>query len=192
MVDVEHDSHELAWAAGLADGEAWFGIAKGPPWTPSVQIGQKHRGVLDRFQRAVGAGRVSGPYGTGPNPMYSYHAAGDTARPVMSLLLPWLSEVKLEQIDRTRVRCADWRAIHPSRAQGLKTHCPQGHPYDAANTYRSKRGRHCRPCGVEKARERRSTVEGRERINAARRAGRAARKNALQNQLPMGWVDHGE
>lgn len=30
----------------------------------------------------------------------------------------------------------------------FKTHCPQGHPYDEQNTYRSPQGRrHCRACG---------------------------------------------
>lgn len=34
------------------------------------------------------------------------------------------------------------------RYQSKKTHCPQGHPYDEANTYITKRGkRHCRACG---------------------------------------------
>lgn len=34
----------------------------------------------------------------------------------------------------------------------LKTHCPQGHPYDEANTYRSKTGRVCRACGRDRRR----------------------------------------
>jgi hypothetical protein len=33
---------------------------------------------------------------------------------------------------------------------GQRTHCPHGHPYDAANTYIDKRGgRHCRACSRE-------------------------------------------
>lgn len=36
-----------------------------------------------------------------------------------------------------------------------RTHCPQGHPYDDANTYTSKKGsRHCRTCHRERERER--------------------------------------
>lgn len=31
-------------------------------------------------------------------------------------------------------------------ANGAKTHCPKGHPYDEANTRRSGTGRHCRTC----------------------------------------------
>jgi len=33
--------------------------------------------------------------------------------------------------------------------QRAKTHCPRGHPYDEANTYRSRGGRYCRTCKRE-------------------------------------------
>ncbi len=33
-----------------------------------------------------------------------------------------------------------------------KTHCPNGHPYDAQNTYHTGRGRQCRTCRLEKKR----------------------------------------
>lgn len=40
--------------------------------------------------------------------------------------------------------------------QRAKTHCPQGHPYDEANTYiNPRRQRVCRTCGRDKMRERR-------------------------------------
>jgi hypothetical protein len=36
-----------------------------------------------------------------------------------------------------------------------KTHCVNGHPFDAENTYTTKQGkRHCRACNRDKARER--------------------------------------
>lgn len=43
------------------------------------------------------------------------------------------------------------RGVGPSAVNATKTHCPQGHPYDAENTYRYKRpdggfGRKCRQC----------------------------------------------
>lgn len=34
---------------------------------------------------------------------------------------------------------------------GERTHCPQGHPYDEANTYRYRGGRYCRACRNETA-----------------------------------------
>lgn len=39
------------------------------------------------------------------------------------------------------------RGTGPSARHAATTHCPQGHPYDAENTYRDRRGgRHCRIC----------------------------------------------
>jgi hypothetical protein len=46
------------------------------------------------------------------------------------------------------------RAPTSQAAQNVvKTHCPQGHPYDFVNTYVSKRGsRNCRACARERMR----------------------------------------
>lgn len=46
------------------------------------------------------------------------------------------------------------RGTHNNAA---KTHCPQGHPYDEANTYRSpvRSNRHCRKCHVAKKKRQR-------------------------------------
>jgi len=43
-------------------------------------------------------------------------------------------------------------------AKGKKTHCPQGHPYNAENTYIdiSKNGRRCRTCAKDRRKNRRS------------------------------------
>lgn len=40
---------------------------------------------------------------------------------------------------------------HGAHPMSSKTHCPQGHPYDAENTYRppGRRERHCRTCRTE-------------------------------------------
>ena len=34
----------------------------------------------------------------------------------------------------------------PTAVHAAKTHCPDGHPYDAANTYMWRGHRHCREC----------------------------------------------
>lgn len=62
-------------------------------------------------------------------------------------------------------------AIH----QTSKTHCPQGHPYDEANTYwmtdrKGRRGRACRTCRTERDRQRPSGWQ-RNRAKAAQLAG---------------------
>lgn len=46
------------------------------------------------------------------------------------------------------------RGTAPSAMNAAKTHCPQGHPYDEANTYVSAKGsRHCRQCHAERQRQ---------------------------------------
>jgi hypothetical protein len=46
------------------------------------------------------------------------------------------------------------RGLSVSTFNRLKTHCPVGHPYDAANTYVSRRGsRICRACARERDRQ---------------------------------------
>lgn len=42
------------------------------------------------------------------------------------------------------------RGFSPAANNARKTHCPQGHPYDEANTYRYKTQRACRACQRER------------------------------------------
>mgnify|MGYP001599849985 CR=1 FL=1 len=77
--------------------------------------------------------------------------------------------LELDHLCRVR-RCVNPLHLEPvTRAENLrrspitfvainlaKTHCPQGHPYDEANTYRTRDGgRVCRACKRERERERR-------------------------------------
>lgn len=56
----------------------------------------------------------------------------------------------IEEGDRQRRRAKERGAV----PQSSKTQCPQGHPYDAANTYIDRTNRrHCRRCGREQMRE---------------------------------------
>lgn len=48
---------------------------------------------------------------------------------------------------------------HGTHAQAAKTHCPQGHPYDAVNTHMAKSGgRRCRRCNADRAARRYALV----------------------------------
>ncbi len=55
------------------------------------------------------------------------------------------------------------------------THCPQGHPYDEANTYRRKTKRYCLECRRESDRRRRGAAWWREYRRRRREAGRTVR-----------------
>lgn len=115
-----NDSHyELAWAAGFWDGEGCMNftdnlgtLADGSrkryrQW--HAVIGQKNRRVLDRFQKAVGMGKVYGPYKSSIKNLvkppeetaYNYQWRVGSVNDVTALgmlLWPWLSEEKREQI----------------------------------------------------------------------------------------------
>lgn len=68
----------------------------------------------------------------------------------------------LDHLCRVR-HCVNPRHLEPvtrkenvrrGNGKGKETHCPQGHPYDSANTYFSKArfGRSCRTCNKERSR----------------------------------------
>ncbi len=100
------DRAEIAWAAGLFEGEGTFYLrreAKRPLMTPepSASMTQVEREVLDRFCAIVGFGKVRGPYGPysgnrKPYHQWYTHAAGDVRR-LLDLLSPWLSDRRKRQ-----------------------------------------------------------------------------------------------
>ena len=102
------DELELAWAAGLFDGEGHTGVQKQKKQNkvyvyPLVQVVQADREVLDRFATAVGVGSVYGPfkaYGTQSKPTYHYRVTGKKARVVIDRLTPYLGTVKRLQAQR--------------------------------------------------------------------------------------------
>lgn len=52
------------------------------------------------------------------------------------------------------------QVAHGTHHHARKTHCPQGHPYDAANTYLHPRGRVCRACKRDGDRKRYRKLTG--------------------------------
>lgn len=90
---------DFAWAAGFFDGEGHVGFHKQRKYrTVRASITQLDRRVLDKFQRIVGIGHVSGPHknGSGERPRY-YHYTAQGFNAVYALygvLAPYLSEIK--------------------------------------------------------------------------------------------------
>lgn len=85
---------ELAWAAGFFDGEGWFSV---PDRGQSLElgVGQKMQPALERFQAAVGVGRI---YRERNNTFFSWRAtnAADQYRTIR-LLWPYMTEPKKAQ-----------------------------------------------------------------------------------------------
>jgi hypothetical protein len=95
---------ELAWAAGLFDGEGYVGVRPVQGTARlflQVQMTQVDRRVLDRFQSAVmGLGKVYGPYPRGGNskPQFRFMTGKfEHSQAIMAMLWNWLSPVKREQ-----------------------------------------------------------------------------------------------
>src|SRR6266404_5019609 len=98
---------ELAWSAGLFDGEGWVGytgVSRRGGHQFSLVVNQVDRRVLDRFAAAVGVGHVSGPRlsarhdGYHRQPQYRYAVGSHPqVQAVCALLWTWLSPVKRAQ-----------------------------------------------------------------------------------------------
>lgn len=62
-------------------------------------------------------------------------------------------------------------------ANGAKTHCPSGHAYTSANTYRDSRGRRCRICMRQHRRN--YKLRHPERVREKNRAYKARKREAV-------------
>lgn len=94
---------ELAWAAGFFDGEGntYVRVPTGRDYGyVVVSVGQCDPRPLERFQEAVNAGHVYGPYdhkGKNNSPVWRWQANGWEARRVLAQLSWFLSRPKYEQ-----------------------------------------------------------------------------------------------
>jgi hypothetical protein len=123
---------ELAWAAGLFEGEGWIG-PKGA--RAGMSLSMTDEDVVERFAAVVECGTVSGPWvRTGHperKPMFSWQASGraDVAR-LLDLFLPWMGVRRKARMETVRLRLTP----PPDR-------CPNGHPKTPETTYLHQDGR---------------------------------------------------
>ena len=106
------DPAEIGWAAGLYEGEGTFH----PNYTKDgiyfrMAINMTNRGVLEKFQRIVGCGSITGPY-TPSNPRWSQTytwriGAYEGVQQVVNLLWDHLSPERQEQILRVYSEVTD-------------------------------------------------------------------------------------
>lgn len=88
---------DLAWAAGLFDGEGYSGVqlvSRARRTTPErnihVTITQREREVLDKFQEAVGVGRVYTTTNRG-KVLYCFDTGKfEHVQHILAVLWPWL------------------------------------------------------------------------------------------------------
>jgi hypothetical protein len=97
---------EFAWACGLFEGEGT--IVANRRWaSPVMRVTMADRDVLERFERAVGVGRINGPYGPyGKSRKVQYEWSLYTRDGIATLLArmrPWLSARRLAQAERVYI-----------------------------------------------------------------------------------------
>jgi hypothetical protein len=93
-------AEEIAWAAGLFEGEGCITESDG---RLNTRITNTDDSVLERFRDIVDAGTVYGPYerherdGFDRKPVFVWVAAEESALDVLALFGPWLSARRLER-----------------------------------------------------------------------------------------------
>jgi hypothetical protein len=111
---------ELAWLAGLLEGEGSFGSDSAD--YPSVQITMTDRDVISRVARAFGS-TERGPYktrtpaGNSGVPVWRAHAYGNRAAGWMMTLYPLMGERRKEKI---RIALAAWKTRSPKHQKAWK------------------------------------------------------------------------
>lgn len=152
---------EVAWMAGLFEGEGCFEIAKNGGVRATVRMTDLD--VIERFDALLPCGREIGVVdpGHGYKTQYQWRVGPEKTRELITLVLPWLGERRagrarevLHHLD-TRLGTGGW---HKS-----KTHCRQGHEYTPENTYLPpgtdhRRCRACRTVWTREYRERKAAA----------------------------------
>lgn len=158
------NTHELAWAAGLFDGEghtrADFHSKSTTTLCPRIDVAQSDRFVLDRFRGVVGVGRVYGPYARKGDrahnkPKFNYiETEFEPVQAIIAMIWRWLSPMKREQAKIALRRTIEMARVAPGR-QASRPTCKYGHPRTPENihTFVGRAGytyRQCRACSREK------------------------------------------
>lgn len=106
---------EIAWAAGLFEGEGSISIARrfrdGRTVYMRLNVTSTDKDVLERFAVVVGCGKAVGRHRGGPHkPIWDWEAnrVEDTGR-VISLLRPWLGQRRLARLAEIEAEVAESR-----------------------------------------------------------------------------------
>lgn len=138
---------EIAWAAGLVDGEGNIHGTKNG--TVTLAIAMCDAQCLWRFHRIFGGSMSKWIVKPNRTAFRRISLCGKKALDAIEHMRPWLSSCKLSDLERA-LRKAPNAGKGSNWAKASRTQCPQGHPFDATNTYRytGKHGpqRICRAC----------------------------------------------
>lgn len=166
-----NDPIEVAWAAGLFEGEGCFTRSVSYPEKSKAQqrriylimnLGTTDLDVLERFHAIIGVGRISGPsQRPGWKPCWRWSVQGKSAV-ALATNEDFLRHLGSRRQARLQEILAEIAAQPPllSRRE-LNTHCRNGHAYEPDNIIWRKaprgidgKSRHCKTCWTETAKKR--------------------------------------
>lgn len=147
---------EIAWAAGLFEGEGCLRVSRNRRGnlSPMICLQMTDRDMVQRFKDILeGRGDVRGPWDKGPGrkPMYAVDICGRTdVKRVMQSFLPWLGTRRTAKAIEVLALIDTLDAAAAQRAK----HCPHGHLRSPENTYVNPKGYGiCLTCKRANARE---------------------------------------
>ncbi len=138
---------ELAWAAGLFEGEGCFAFKKDSAPRALAQIQMTDEDAVRRFHQAVGIGSVSGPRSYGDRrPSWVWNVqSNEEFQAIVAMLWYGLGQRRREKA--REILAAVRPHMRPRRGRSL---CRRGH----SDWYqRPDGGRRCRPCTLERVRD---------------------------------------
>jgi hypothetical protein len=162
-------SEEVAWAAGLFEGEGCISVYQreyGAKIQPQIRLGMTDADVVARFARIVGCGSVTVSHGpkhqaNGWKPLHQWVVyEAEKVRTVLNLLMPYLGERRSAKAREVLDRCV---SVQSHNAK--KTHCPRGHELAGVNLveepFTARNGhvyiaRRCKTCRADQARARKA------------------------------------
>lgn len=103
-----HDDREIAWAAGLFEGEGCFtvSLSQGKYASPRVKLRSTDEDVVRRFHSIMGLGAVrEEPYfsrKSGYKTQWEWYARSSEVIRAIDLLLPWMGERRTQRAKEVR------------------------------------------------------------------------------------------
>ena len=163
---VERTAIEVAWAAGLFEGEgcwSYYQREYGAKVQPQVRLGMTDRDVVERFAAVIGCGAIGKvkPGTGGHKPVYEWRVyEAEKVREIIALFMPYMGQRRRAKAEELLRRIADVRS-HNAK----KTQCPAGHELAGDNLIeepikragREYTARRCRTCRRAQSRERMRT-----------------------------------
>lgn len=133
MTDGNPTDAEVAWAAGLFEGEGCTSLVRRPfgkgNSQMSLSLATTDEDVLRRFHEIVGVGFISGPVQRnkpGCKPFWTWRCSAQTdAHVLIETFRPWLGKRRREQATRVADEVARLRAERHAE------HCLRGTEYRA-------------------------------------------------------------